>query len=63
MLEPSYGFASLERFKAKFGARHEPLWMSYPQPLQLPRIGPALLRTYAPTLRLTQVLRALRAAA
>ncbi|SDL69319.1 bifunctional lysylphosphatidylglycerol flippase/synthetase MprF [Microbacterium azadirachtae] len=63
LLEPSYGFASLERFKAKFGARHEPLWMSYPQPLQLPRIGPALLRTYAPTLRLTQVFRALRAAA
>jgi lysylphosphatidylglycerol synthetase-like protein (DUF2156 family) len=61
LLEPSYGFASLERFKAKFGARHEPLWMSYPQPLQLPRIGPALLRTYAPTLRLIQVLRALRA--
>lgn len=55
LLEPSYGFASLERFKAKFGARHEPLWMSYPQPLHLPRIGPALLRTYVPTLRFTQV--------
>ncbi|MDR2321585.1 MAG: DUF2156 domain-containing protein [Microbacterium sp.] len=60
LLEPSYGFASLERFKAKFGARHEPLWMSYPQPLQLPRIGPALLRTYVPTLTLTHVVRALR---
>ncbi|WP_258133310.1 bifunctional lysylphosphatidylglycerol flippase/synthetase MprF [Microbacterium sp. MYb64] len=60
LLEPSYGFSSLERFKAKFGARHEALWMSYPQPLHLPRIGPALLRTYVPSLKLTQVVRALR---
>lgn len=63
LLEPSYGFASLERFKGKFGARHEPLWMSYPQTLQLPRIGPALLRTYVPSLRLTHVVRALQVSA
>ena len=59
LLEPSYGFASLERFKAKFGARHEPLWMSYPQMLHLPRIGPALLRTYVPRLKLRQLVRVL----
>jgi len=60
LLEPAYGFASLERFKAKFGARPEPLWMCFPQPLQLGRIAPALLRVYVPDLRLVRVVGALR---
>lgn len=60
LLEPAYGFGSLERFKAKFGPRMEPLWMFYPQPMQLGRIAPALLRIYVPNLRLRGVLGALR---
>ena len=60
VFEPAYGFASLERFKGKFGARHEALWMCYPQPMQLGRIAPALLRTYMPSLRLSSALRAVR---
>jgi lysylphosphatidylglycerol synthetase-like protein (DUF2156 family) len=60
VFEPAYGFASLERFKAKFGARHESLWMCYPQPMQLSVIAPALLRTYMPSLRLTSAIRAVR---
>lgn len=63
LLEPAYGFASLERFKAKFGARREPLWMFYPQPMQLGRIAPALLRVYVPDLRLRGVVGALRGSA
>lgn len=63
LLEPAYGFASLQHFKAKFSARTEPLWMLYPQPMQLGRIAPALLRIYVPDLRLRGVLGALRGAA
>jgi lysylphosphatidylglycerol synthetase-like protein (DUF2156 family) len=63
LLEPAYGFASLERFKMKFGARPEALWMCYPQPVQLGRIAPALLRTYVPGLRLRGVVAVLREAA
>jgi phosphatidylglycerol lysyltransferase len=63
LLEPAYGFASLERFKAKFGARTEPLWMFYPQPMQLGRIAPALVRVYIPDLRLRGVIGALRGSA
>jgi lysylphosphatidylglycerol synthetase-like protein (DUF2156 family) len=63
LLEPAYGFVSLERFKAKFGARSEPLWMFYPQPMQLGRIAPALLRVYVPGLRLRGVVGALRGSA
>jgi lysylphosphatidylglycerol synthetase-like protein (DUF2156 family) len=63
LLEPAYGFASLEQFKAKFGARMEPLWMFYPQPMQLGRIAPALLRVYVPGLRLRGVIGALRGSA
>lgn len=63
LLEPAYGFASLERFKAKFETRVEPLWMCYPQPMQLGWIVPALLRTYLPSVRLVNALRAVRATA
>ncbi len=62
-LEPAYGFASLERFKAKFGAEHRPLWMCYPEGLQLGRVGSALVRAYVPGLRLRAIFATLKAMA
>ncbi|RKS93016.1 lysylphosphatidylglycerol synthetase-like protein (DUF2156 family) [Microbacterium sp. AG790] len=62
-LEPAYGFSSLERFKGKFGAEHDALWMCFPEALQLGRIAPALVRTYVPQLRLRGVIAALKAMA
>lgn len=50
-LEPVYGFRSLQRFKEKFGARHEPLWLVVPTPLHVPRVARALARAYVPGLR------------
>ncbi|ALS57742.1 bifunctional lysylphosphatidylglycerol flippase/synthetase MprF [Rathayibacter toxicus] len=47
-LEPAYGFTSLFRFKAKFHPRYAGLWMVYPDALQFPRIGAALVRAYLP---------------
>ncbi len=51
VLEPVYGFRSLQRFKEKFGARHEPLWLVVPTPLHLPRTARALAAAYVPGLR------------
>ncbi|MDM7888249.1 DUF2156 domain-containing protein [Curtobacterium sp. RHCJP20] len=51
VLEPVYGFRSLQRFKEKFGARHEPLWLVVPSALQVPRVGRALAGAYVPGLR------------
>ena len=51
LLEPVYGFRSLQRFKEKFGARHEPLWLVVPTPLHVPRVMGALARAYVPGLR------------
>jgi phosphatidylglycerol lysyltransferase len=51
LLEPVYGFRSLQRFKEKFGARHEPLWLLVPTPLHVPRVARALARAYVPGLR------------
>jgi lysylphosphatidylglycerol synthetase-like protein (DUF2156 family) len=51
VLEPVYGFRSLQRFKEKFGARHEPLWLVVPTPLHVPRAMRALARAYVPGLR------------
>ena len=62
-LEPAYGFSSLERFKGKFGAEHEALWMCFPEALQLGRIAPALVKVYVPQLRLRGVIAALKAMA
>lgn len=59
-LEPAYGFSSLDRFKAKFGAQREALWMCFPETLQLGRIAPALVKTYVPDLRMRGVLATLR---
>ena len=50
-LEPVYGFRSLQRFKEKFGARHEPLWLVVPSALQAPRVARALTSAYVPGLR------------
>ena len=62
-LEPAYGFASLERFKAKFGAEHRPLWMCYHEGLQIGRVGSALIRAYVPGLRLRAIFATLKAMA
>ncbi|ROS67773.1 lysylphosphatidylglycerol synthetase-like protein (DUF2156 family) [Curtobacterium sp. PhB141] len=51
VLEPVYGFRSLQRFKEKFGARHEPLWIVVPTPLHVPRVARALAAAYVPGLR------------
>ena len=51
VLEPVYGFRSLQRFKEKFGARHEPLWLVVPSALHAPRVGRALAGAYVPGLR------------
>ncbi|MEK6311500.1 MAG: DUF2156 domain-containing protein [Curtobacterium sp.] len=51
VLEPVYGFRSLQRFKEKFGARHEPLWLVVPTPLHVPRVARALAAAYVPGLR------------
>ncbi|WIB60610.1 DUF2156 domain-containing protein [Curtobacterium sp. MCLR17_007] len=66
LLEPAYGFRSLQRFKEKFGAQHEPLWLVVPTPLHVPRVARALAGAYLPGLRprhLWELRRAHRAAA
>ncbi|MBT1635003.1 bifunctional lysylphosphatidylglycerol flippase/synthetase MprF [Clavibacter michiganensis] len=61
-LEPSYGFTSLLRFKAKFDPRYETLWLACPTAADLAPIGRALTSAYVPTLRIRQLVGALRAA-
>ncbi|WP_423919762.1 bifunctional lysylphosphatidylglycerol flippase/synthetase MprF [Frigoribacterium sp. 2-23] len=61
-LEPSYGFTSLMRFKAKFDPRYETLWVAYPSPTDLAPIGRALTKAYVPSLRAQHVVAAVRAA-
>jgi lysylphosphatidylglycerol synthetase-like protein (DUF2156 family) len=48
MLEPLYGFRSLDAFKAKFQPRHVPLHMVFPDEAALPRISLALTEAYLP---------------
>jgi lysylphosphatidylglycerol synthetase-like protein (DUF2156 family) len=48
MLEPLYGFRSLDAFKAKFQPRHVPMSMVFPDEAALPRIGLALTAAYLP---------------
>ncbi|WP_308464805.1 bifunctional lysylphosphatidylglycerol flippase/synthetase MprF [Rathayibacter soli] len=59
-LEPVYGFRSLLRFKRKFHPQLRPLLMAYPDPIALPRIGLALVRSYLPGLSVRQAARLLR---
>jgi lysylphosphatidylglycerol synthetase-like protein (DUF2156 family) len=61
VLEPAYGFRSLQRFKEKFGARHEPLWLIVPTPLHVPRVARALAGAYVPGLRPRHLLELRRA--
>ncbi|MCA0330910.1 MAG: DUF2156 domain-containing protein [Actinobacteria bacterium] len=48
LLEPLYGFRSLDAFKAKFQPRHVPMSMVFPDEAALPRIGLALTEAYLP---------------
>ncbi|QIM15434.1 DUF2156 domain-containing protein [Leucobacter insecticola] len=59
-LEPAYGFRSLARFKAKFSANSEPMYLAYRDPLALPAIGLALGRCYLPTVSARQLAALLR---
>lgn len=56
-MEPYYGFRSLHAFKAKFQPRHEPVFMSYRDEADLPRIGIALTRAYLPGVSASQLIR------
>lgn len=47
-MEPYYGFTSLERFKAKFKPEHHPLYLAYPDELELPAVALGILRAYLP---------------
>jgi lysylphosphatidylglycerol synthetase-like protein (DUF2156 family) len=48
MLEPLYGFRSLDTFEAKFQPRHVPLFMVFRDEAALPRISLALTEDYLP---------------
>jgi phosphatidylglycerol lysyltransferase len=48
VLEPVYGFRSLLTFKEKFQPHYQPLFLLYPDPAALPRIGNSLARSYLP---------------
>jgi lysylphosphatidylglycerol synthetase-like protein (DUF2156 family) len=48
LLEPLYGFRSLDAFKAKFQPRHVPLFMVFRDEAALPRISLALTEAYLP---------------
>ncbi|MDQ1122856.1 bifunctional lysylphosphatidylglycerol flippase/synthetase MprF [Microbacterium trichothecenolyticum] len=52
LLEPAYGFRSLSMFKKKFQPEFAPMWMLYPDAVQLPAVALALLRCYVPGLTL-----------
>lgn len=47
-LEPAYGFESLMFFKSKFHPHYETLYMTYADPVSLPRIARAIGRAYLP---------------
>jgi phosphatidylglycerol lysyltransferase len=53
-LEPIYGFQSLHAFKARFNPTYQPLYLTYPDPVALPKIGRAITRAYLPDLTLRQ---------
>lgn len=57
LLEPAYGFRSLANFKRKFQPEFAPMWMVYPDPAQLPAVGLALIRCYAPGLTVARAAR------
>ncbi|MFD1213256.1 bifunctional lysylphosphatidylglycerol flippase/synthetase MprF [Arthrobacter sp. GCM10027362] len=53
-LEPVYGFRSLMAFKEKFQPGYQPLFLLYPDPAALPRIGNAVARAYLPDVSVRQ---------
>jgi lysylphosphatidylglycerol synthetase-like protein (DUF2156 family) len=55
-LEPAYGFASLLKYKAKFGPRYQSLYLCYRDPLQLPAIGRAIASAYLPDVTAGEIL-------
>ena len=55
VMEPYYGFRSLHAFKAKFQPRHVPLYLTFRDSADLPRIGVALSRAYLPNTGLLQL--------
>ncbi|WAC56450.1 bifunctional lysylphosphatidylglycerol flippase/synthetase MprF [Gordonia sp. SL306] len=56
-MEPFYGFRSLHAFKKKFNPRHEPVFLSFRDESDLPRIGLAISRAYLPDATPTQLVR------
>jgi len=62
VLEPVYGFRSLQKFKKKFAPTVEPLYLVYPDPLALSAIGLAIARCYLPSFGPRQVRAILRGA-
>ncbi|MCG2623720.1 DUF2156 domain-containing protein [Arthrobacter sp. I2-34] len=54
VLEPVYGFRSLLAFKEKFQPGYLPLFLAYPDPAALPRIGNAVARAYLPNVSARQ---------
>lgn len=59
-LEPVYGFRSLLNFKRKFQPTFVPLWLVYPDAVNLPAIGVALVRSYIPGLSVSDAARFVR---
>lgn len=57
LIEPYYGFASLERFKQKFQPRHVPLFLLAPDEGALARSGVAVGRAYVAQATPAQLLR------
>ena len=55
-LEPVYGFRSLHAFKSKFQPRLSPMYMSFRDEADLPRIGIAITRAYLPTARVRDMI-------
>jgi lysylphosphatidylglycerol synthetase-like protein (DUF2156 family) len=59
-IEPIYGFKSLFAFKARFHPDYEPLFLAYPDPMALPKIGRAITHAYLPELRAGEILQLAR---
>lgn len=59
-MEPYYGFRSLHAFKMKFKPRFEPMYLTYRDAADLPRIGIALGRAYLPDADLPDLVRLAR---
>ena len=59
-MEPAYGFHSLFNFKRKFQPSEEPVYVCYPDPAALPRIGLAVVRAYVPSVSASEALSMLK---